>query len=126
MHSVRTKGLQLTNQVFSRLIKVLVNRLQSFWSHRLDSDQRSFNIGPFHGHEELRIFRGFHRDLSKEIHVCGKLSESLHEFEALFTNRAQLRNSCVIVLPLGQFQIGKGDRIEIIVGKSYKSESSSP
>src|SRR5690242_15452046 len=52
MHSVRTKGLQLTNEIFSRLIKVLINRLQSFWSHRLDSDQRSFNIGPFHRHEE--------------------------------------------------------------------------
>src|SRR5437764_152483 len=77
---------QMTNEIFSRLIEVLVNGLQSFWSNGLNSNQRPFDVGPLHCNEELWILRGFHRDLGKEIHVSRQIGEPIHEFESLIAN----------------------------------------
>src|SRR5579859_7298701 len=60
VYSMGAKGLQLANQVFSRLIEVFVDGLQSFWSNRLHSHQCTLYVGFLHRSKKFRIFGGFH------------------------------------------------------------------
>ena len=87
VHSMFTKSLQALDEIFSGAVEVLINRFQSFGGHRLDSNQRSFDIGFAHGHQKLRIFCRFHGDLGKKVQVCGQIGQPGHKLESLVAQR---------------------------------------
>ena len=63
------KRLQPLDQGFAGEVEPLVDVLQAFGRHRLDTDERAADVRAPHGREELDVFGGLHRDLRVEHHV---------------------------------------------------------
>ena len=123
MDSVATESLQALDQTFAGTVEVFIHIFQPLRRHGFHSDQGSKYMCRFHGLKEFWIFGGLHGDLGKEDGVRGKLGETKHQFKALSPDRFQLGNAGRIVLARGEFQIGQGDGIEIVVRKSDETEA---
>src|SRR6516165_6645507 len=75
------------------------------------------NVGLLHGIEILGILGDFHGGLGEEDHVVGKLGEAAHEFEALGASGFEFGDAGWVVLRFGECDVGKRDRIEVVVGE---------
>ena len=117
VYALLAKRAQPGDECLSRVVEVLVDRLQPFGCDRLDADQRAADPCPSHRREELRILGGFHRDLREEHHIVRQLLELGHQLESLLPQRHQCHGACLVNAALGGRQIGEGYRIEVVVGQ---------
>src|SRR5690348_13316271 len=99
------------------VVEILIYGFQALRSNGLDSNQRPLDVSAPHCLEEGRVFRRFHGDLSEEDAVAGKLRQPLHQGETLRAYRLQRAHSVHILLPTRQIDVGKGYRIEVVVGE---------
>src|SRR5438874_8312698 len=56
MYAVVSELLQTADQLFSKTVKVLIDRLQPFERNRFHSNQRTHNFGGTHRLQEQKIF----------------------------------------------------------------------
>ena len=126
MDAVPTKSLEPFDKTFASQIEILINVFQPGGGHGLDSNQGTFNAGSFHRLQKFDIFSRFHGDLREENHVVRKFSEAFHEFEALGTKTFEFAQPRLVVLLRGEFEIGKSDRVKVVIRKRDETKTETP